>query len=116
VTDSSGWYDPNWHYNHEPETRAALDLIASDHFSRHEPGVFEPISDTLLKHGDRFRHLQDLSDYARAHQELAAVYGEADTWARRAIINVACSGNFSSDRTITEYANEIWDLKPSPVR
>jgi starch phosphorylase len=116
VTDSSGWYDPNWHYNHEPETRAALDLIASDHFSRHEPGVFEPISDTLLKHGDRFRHLQDLSDYARAHQELAAVYAEADTWARRAIINVACSGNFSSDRTIAEYANEIWDLKPSPVR
>ena len=116
VADSSGWYDPNWHYTHEPETRAALDLIASDHFSRREPGVFEPIRHTLLRDGDRFRHLQDLTDYARAHRDLAALYGDADAWAGRAIINVACSGNFSSDRTINEYANEIWDLKPSPVR
>ncbi len=94
----------------------ALDLIGSDHFSRNEPGVFDPIRDTLLKHGDRFRHLADLTDYARAHHDLAALYADEDAWARRAIINVACSGKFSSDRTITEYANEIWGLKPSPVR
>jgi starch phosphorylase len=56
-----------------------------------------------------------LSDYARAHRELVDVYADEQTWTRMAIINVACSGKFSSDRTIVEYADEIWDLKPSPV-
>jgi starch phosphorylase len=115
VVDSAGWYDPNWHYTHEPETRAALDSIFSDHFSRREPGVFTAIRDTLLVHGDHFRHLADLSDYARAHGELAALYRDSAAWARKAILNVAYSGKFSSDRTITEYANEIWNLKRSPV-
>jgi starch phosphorylase len=116
VADSAGWYDPNWHYQNEPETRAALDLIFSDHFNRHEPGLFQPIRDALLAQGDRFRHLADLTDYGRAHRELAASYADRETWARKAIVNVACSGKFSSDRTITEYADEIWDLKPSPVQ
>ncbi len=116
VADSAGWYDPNWHYANEPETRAALDLIFSDHFSRNEPGVFNPIRDALLRHGDPFRHLADLTDYARAHRELAALYENHEAWTRKAIINVACSGKFSSDRTIAEYADQIWDLKPSPVR
>ena len=49
VAGSRGWYNPQWHYDHEPETRAALDLIFSDHFSRNEPGVFEPLRETLLK-------------------------------------------------------------------
>jgi starch phosphorylase len=116
VADSIGWYDPNWHYANDPETRAALDLIFADHFSRQEPGIFVPLRDTLLTNGDRFRHLADLTDYARAHRDLAALYADPEVWARRAIINVACSGKFSSDRTITEYANEIWNLQRSPVR
>jgi starch phosphorylase len=116
VADSAGWYDPDWHYTNEPETRAALDLIFSDHFSRHEAGVFGPIRDTLLTNGDRFRHLADLTNYARAHRNLGALYADPHAWARKAIINVACSGRFSSDRTITEYADEIWNLKRSPVR
>ena len=116
VAESAGWYDPNWHYAREPETRAALDLIFSDHFSRDEPGVFAPIRDALLHHGDPFRHLADLTDYARTHRELSALYRDADAWTRKAIINVARSGKFSSDRTIAEYAEDIWNLKPSPVR
>ena len=116
VADSAGWYDPNWHYANEPETRAALDLIGSDHFSRNEPGVFAPILNTLLTEGDRFRHLADLTDYARAHQELAALYKIPEAWCRKAIINVACSGKFSSDRTIIEYATDIWNMRPSPVQ
>ena len=44
VADSRGWYNPHWHYDHEPETRAALDLISSDHFSRYEPGIFDPLA------------------------------------------------------------------------
>jgi starch phosphorylase len=116
VADSAGWYDPNWHYANEPETREALDLIFSDHFSRAEPGVFNPIRDALLRDGDRFRHLADLTDYGRAHGKLSALYQDPTAWTRKAIINVARSGKFSSDRTIMEYANEIWGLRPSPVR
>jgi starch phosphorylase len=116
VADSAGWYDPNWHYENEPETRSALDLIFSDHFSRHEPGIFNPIRETLLVHGDHFRHLADLTDYSRAHRDLATLYADREAWTGKAITNVACSGKFSSDRTITEYANDIWKLKPSPVR
>jgi glycogen phosphorylase len=116
VADSAGSYDPLWHHAHDPETRDALNLIFSDHFSRDEPGVFGPIRDTLLTHGDHYRHLADLGDYARAHRELAARYADPAAWARMAIANVACSGKFSSDRTITEYADEIWNLKPSPVQ
>ena len=70
----------------------------------------------MLTNGDHFRHLADLTDYARAHRDLAPLYADPEAWARKAIINVACSGKFSSDRTITEYANEIWNLKPFPVQ
>jgi starch phosphorylase len=115
VADSAGWYDPHWHYEREPETRAALDLIASDHFSRHEPGVFRPIGEMLLGGGDHYRHLADLADYSRAHKELATVYADPEAWTRKAIINVACSGKFSSDRTIKEYADDIWKLRVSTV-
>jgi starch phosphorylase len=60
-------------------------------------------------------HLADLTDYARAHRELNACYADPETWSKKAIINVACSGRFSSDRTIKEYADQIWNLKESPV-
>jgi starch phosphorylase len=115
VADSAGCYDPGWHYSHEEETRVALDLISSNHFSRYEPGVFNPIIDSLLNRGDHYRHLADLTDYTRAHAEMAALYSDAETWSRKAIVNVACSGRFSSDRTIREYADEIWNLQVSPV-
>lgn len=112
VLSSRGWYDPHWHYEHEPETRAALDLIAGNHFSRGEPGIFAPILDVLLKHGDYYMHLADLSAYIRAHVEVGKVYRAQDTWTQRAIHNVACSGKFSSDRAIAGYAAEIWGAKP----
>src|SRR4051812_12115948 len=66
VVGSRAWYSPYWHYEHEPETRAALDLIFSDHFSRNEPGVFEPLRDALLTHGDHYMHLADLASYLDA--------------------------------------------------
>jgi len=115
VADSAAWYDPHWHYANEPETRDALDLIVSDQFTRHERGLFDPIRHALLEGGDQYRHLADLSDYTRAHSELATCYTDNKAWTEKAIRNVACSGRFSSDRTIREYADEIWDLKVSPV-
>ncbi len=116
VAGSRGWYNPHWHYEHEPETRAALDLIFSDYFSRNEPGVFAPLRDTLLTHGDHYMHLADLKAYLEADQRLRELYTDSDGWARKAVLNVAGSGKFSSDRTIAEYATRIWEVKPCPVR
>ncbi|MGB2636307.1 MAG: glycogen/starch/alpha-glucan phosphorylase [Candidatus Acidiferrum sp.] len=115
VADSRGWYDPHWHYNHEPETRAALDLIFSDYFSRNEPGVFAPLRDTLLTHGDFYMHLADLKSYLETDGRLCKLIADRDAWARKAILNVASSGFFSSDRTIAQYNAEIWKAAPCPV-
>ena len=115
VTASRGWYNPRWHYEHEPETRAALNLISQDYFSRNEPGVFAPLYDTLLRDGDHYMHLADLTSYLEADQRLRALYADPDAWARKAILNVASSGKFSSDRTIAEYSTQIWAVKPCPV-
>jgi starch phosphorylase len=115
VAASRGWYNPRWHYDNEAETRAALDLISSDHFSRNEPGIFAPLCDTLLTDGDFYMHLADLTSYLQAHQQIGALYADRDAWAQKVILNVASSGKFSSDRTITEYATDIWKLQPCPV-
>ena len=115
VADSRAWYNPDWHYQNEPETRAALDLIFSDHFSRNEPGVFTPLREALLTHGDYYMHLADLKSFDQAHQHVDEVFADPEAWARRAILNVAASGKFSSDRTIGEYATHIWEVRPCPV-
>ena len=115
VAASRGWYNPHWHYDNEPETRAALDLIFSDHFSRNEPGVFTPLRDALLTHGDYYMHLADLKSYLEADQQLCELYADSVGWSRKAILNVAGSGKFSSDRTIGEYAADIWNVKRCPV-
>jgi starch phosphorylase len=115
VAGSRGWYNPHWHYDNDPEIRAALDLIFSDYFSRNQPGVFTPLRDALLTHGDYYMHLADLKPYLEADQRLCDLYGDRDAWARKAILNIAGSGKFSSDRTIAEYAADIWNVKPWPV-
>ncbi len=115
VAGNRGWYNPHWHYENEPETRAALDLIFSDHFSRYEPGVFSPLRDALLTHGDRYMHLADLNSYLEADRRLRELHADPEAWTRKAILNVAGSGKFSSDRTIREYASEIWNAIPCPV-
>ena len=115
VAASRGWYNPQWHYENEPETRAALDLIFSDHFSRNEPGVFDPFARDALDQGDFYMHLADLTSYLQADQQLTALYADPDAWAQKAILNVASSGKFSSDRTIAEYAAGIWNVEPCRV-
>jgi len=114
VADSRGWYNPHWHYEHEIESRNALDLIFGDYFSCNEPGIFAPFRDVLLTH-DHYMHLADLKSYLDADERLCALYADPGEWARRAILNVAGSGKFSSDRTIAEYAASIWNVQPCPI-
>jgi glycogen phosphorylase len=111
VADSRPWYNPHWHYDHEPETRQALDLISQNHFSQNEPGIFNPIMDTLLVKGDFYMHLADLTAYTATQGKVSALYEDQEAWARKAIINVGSSGKFSSDRAVLEYATDIWNVK-----
>jgi len=115
VQNSQAWYNPQWHYDHEPQTKAALDLIFSDYFSRNEPGAFSPLRNTLLTNGDHYMHLADLTSYCQAQDRLGELYSKPDEWARKAILNVASSGKFSSDRTIHEYTTEIWKVEPCSI-
>lgn len=115
VAGARGWYNPRWHYENEPETRQALDLIFGDHFSRNEPGIFAPLRQTLIDSGDYYMHLADLSAYSRAQQLVSDSFADRERWIRKAIINVAASGKFSSDRTISEYAAGIWNVEPCPL-
>ena len=94
MADSRSWYNPHWHYENEPETRAALDLIFSNHFGRDEPGIFDPLRDTLLTHGDYYLHLADLKSYLEADSKLVALYADPEEWTRKAILNVAALDNF----------------------
>jgi starch phosphorylase len=115
VANSRGWYNPRWHFDNEAETRAALELISSGHFNRADPGIYTPIIDTLLKNGDHYMHLADLTSYLAADEQARQLYANPDEWARKAILNIAGSGKFSSDRTIAEYAHAIWNTPPCPV-
>jgi starch phosphorylase len=115
VVKTRGFYNPRWHYENDPEIHAALDLIAGNHFSVYEPGAFAPILNTLL-HGDHYLHLADLRSYSDAHEQLGACYSKPEEWQKKAVLNIAASGKFSSDRTIAEYARDIWRAEPCPVQ
>ncbi|MBV9490854.1 MAG: glycogen/starch/alpha-glucan phosphorylase, partial [Verrucomicrobia bacterium] len=114
VTRSRAWYSPRWHYDHDPEIRTALDLIASDHFSRREPGVFAPILDVLLRGGDYYMHLADLASYIEAQRRAGEMYPNRPAWARKALLNIANAGWFSSDRAVLDYAADVWNVRACP--
>jgi starch phosphorylase len=115
VLGSRDWYKPQWHYENEPETRAALDMIFDNHFSPDEPGIFEPIRETLLTKGDYYMHLADLTGYVATQAKVAELYRDRKAWAEKAVYNIARSSKFSSDRTIAEYVQDIWGAKACPI-
>lgn len=115
VVKNRGWYDPHWHFDNDQETRLALQQIRDNFFSRSEPNIFQPIIATLLDKGDFYMHLADLTAYVHTQDKVSELYADKQAWARKAILNVACSGKFSSDRTILEYAKDIWGVVPCPV-
>ena len=104
-------YNP-WDYYHENNAlRQALDMIGSGYFSPEEPERFRPIFDSLMHQGDRFLLLADYAAYIHCQEKVDALYSRPDEWARKAIINVAHMGKFSSDRSIRQYAEKIWQVK-----
>ena len=108
-------YNPRDFYNANEEIRRAIDLIANDFFSMNEPGVFRPIVSSLLDDGDFYMHLADLGSFLEAQARVDASYRDQDDWTRKTIINIARTGKFSSDRTIAQYASEIWGVAPVDI-
>ncbi|SMF94580.1 starch phosphorylase [Methylomagnum ishizawai] len=105
-------YQPWDYYHANSELRRALDMIASGYFSPEEPDRFKPLVDSLLMGGDQWAVLADYADYVAAQEAVDRLYGDGEAWARQAVLNVAGSGWFSSDRSIREYAGSIWNIQP----
>lgn len=104
-------YNPKDYYQSNQELREVLDMIGSGFFSLEEPNRFKPIVDSLLHHGDHYLLLADYASYIACQKEVETAYRDQRQWVRKAIYNVANMGKFSSDRTIMQYAEKIWDAK-----
>jgi len=99
-------------YHADPEIRRAIDMIRRNVFSLLSPGIFDPLLRALLDYNDHYMLLADLRDYIETQDKVEALYRKPLAWDRKALINVARSGRFSSDRTIREYARDIWHVGP----
>jgi len=106
-----GSYNPRELYNGDPLLRRVMDSLATDRFCPEEQGLFRWIVDEILDRGDRYFHMADLPSYIEAGHRAEKDYLEPGVWARKAILNVARVGTFSSDRTIREYAADIWGIE-----
>ncbi|MDC7221825.1 MAG: glycogen/starch/alpha-glucan phosphorylase [Spirochaetales bacterium] len=109
-----GSYDPMEFFVENHELESAVELIGSGYFNISEPGIFKPLLDNLMNH-DYYMHFADFASYAEAQREVERTYRDRDRWTRSSLMNIAGSGKFSSDRTIGEYADDIWNIKSCPV-
>ncbi|MCF3652269.1 glycogen/starch/alpha-glucan phosphorylase [Synoicihabitans lomoniglobus] len=109
-------YRPYDFYYADEELRAVIDWIGSDYFTPGERHAFAPLHHSLLDGGDPYMVLADFRSYSDAHLAVDAAYRDSPRWAKMAIMNTARVGKFSSDRTIREYAEDIWNLPPVPVK
>jgi len=108
-------YHARDYYNADEELRAVVDWLGSDYFTPGEQGAFSLVHDSLLQGGDPYLLFADFRSYCDAHARVDAAYRDQAKWAKMAILNTARLGKFSSDRTIREYAKDIWALKPVKV-
>jgi starch phosphorylase len=99
-------YNPNECYRSSPAVRRVLDALSHNRFSAHEPGLFQPIIDSMLRQGDYYFHLADFDSYLDAQQRVSSDFQDVPA------LNVARSGKFSSDRAVAEYASDIWGIVP----
>ena len=116
AADVASWrasgYDPRPIYQANDELRLALDMLRDGYFSMDDRDRYKPIVDALLVNGDQYMLLADYADYVGCQDQVDAVYHHPDEWSRRAVLNVAGTGLFSSDRAIAEYAERIWGVRP----
>jgi starch phosphorylase len=109
-------YNPWQYYDSNENLRRVLDMIRDNYFNPEEPGIFQPIFNSLTYHGDKYLLLADYDAYIAAQDRAAEAFKDKARWTRMSILNTARSGKFSSDRTIREYASEIWNVKPVTIK
>ena len=105
-------YDPREFVRKDPELAAVIEALRSDLFTAGETGLFRGIVDSLVEHGDRYLLCADFASYVECQKRVAETYRDVERWTKMAIYNVARVGEFSSDRTIQRYADEIWRAVP----
>jgi starch phosphorylase len=103
-------YNPYHYYEKNCELKEVLDMIGNGYFSPENAGLFKPIIDSILYHGDEYMVLADYEDYINCQERVGNLYADKHEWTKKSILNVANMGRFSSDRTIMEYAKEIWGI------
>jgi starch phosphorylase len=112
LTKRRAGYEPERYYQDDEELKQTLDMMASGFFSPHESGLFLPIVQSLRDYGDYYMLLADYRPYIEAQEAVDRMFADTEQWARRSILNTARMGRFSSDRSIMEYANDIWHVQP----
>jgi starch phosphorylase len=108
-------YDPNFYLSEHKWMNRVIDTIAAGHFSRGDKDIFRPIVAQLLSTRDVYVHLADLPEYVQRQAEVDRLYRDRAAWNRKSLLNIARMGKFSSDRTITEYARDIWNIRPAVI-
>ena len=118
--ENHGGYDPNYYFNTDQDIRNVLMQLINGTYSRGDYNMFREIYDSLLtnKHGrpDQYFILADFKSYAEAQRQVEIAYRDTDRWAKMALLNTACSGKFTSDRTIQQYVDEIWHLDKVTIK
>ncbi|MCP4180639.1 MAG: glycogen/starch/alpha-glucan phosphorylase [bacterium] len=109
-------YNPQDYYNKNAELKEVIDMIKNGFFNPENKDLFKPLTDSLLYYGDTYMLLADYKDYIETQDKVAELYKDQETWTKKSIINAARMGYFSSDRTIKEYADEIWNVKPVEIK
>ncbi|MEW5943642.1 MAG: glycogen/starch/alpha-glucan phosphorylase [Pseudomonadota bacterium] len=105
-------YNPWDRYHANAELAQVLDMISSGYFSPNEPDRYHPVVHALTHGGDRYLLLADYASYVACQEQVDALYRNPKLWTKKAILNIARMGRFSSDRTISEYAQNIWNVNP----
>ena len=109
-------YNPYDYYYANAELKAVIDWLDTDYFTPGKPGALSNIKHSLLDGGDPYLCLADYESYAKAHEDLDKAYRDQSNWARMAILNTAHMGKFTSDRSIRDYVNNIWQLSPCEIK
>lgn len=110
----SGYHSRDYYHNN-PEIKAVLDWLETDYFTPGKPGELSAIKHSLLEGGDPYLVLADFEAYQAAQQQIDGWYRDKAGWAKKAIMNTACVGKFTSDRSIQDYVDRVWQLKPCHV-
>ena len=115
VANELSHYDPQRYLHEFRWMNRAVDSIAAGHFSRGDKDIFRPIIAKLLSTRDEYVHLADLAEYVDRQKDVDILYRDRRLWNRMSLLNIARMGKFSSDRTVTEYARDIWNIRPAVI-